>query len=252
MRKSLVFLAILFFAQVVKAEVEPSLNASTSVTPDATTQGDTEIFYDIGAALGIPLNSAWFLTPSYSLGINTISGTVEYFSSVSAALGYDCAPQWNMKPAFFETLSHNTDYHSEKAKISLTYSIPEPSTLTFYFGPSYFHDSDHNQKWGGFAGLSGDFNQSFFWYADAGMSFKTSGNQNSMDQTATLGAGYDMNNHFTFSCDITLFRGISGTAVHQNNKQISTLAKPSKTINQNNRDETATEITLTAGLNYNF
>src|SRR3989338_2217525 len=185
MRKFLVILVILFFAQAVEARVEPSLNASTSVTPGATTQNDTEIFYDVGATLGIPLGSSWFLTPSYSLGINTISETIEYFSSLSVALGYDFAPQWNIKPLFSETLSHNTDYHSEKAKISLTYSIPEPSTLTFYFGPSYFHDSDQNQKWGGCAGLSGDFVKDFFWYADVGISFKAGGTQNSVDQTAT-------------------------------------------------------------------
>lgn len=248
-----IFAFVFSCTSLVRGEVEPSTSASISVTPDATVQGDTEVLYNFGADIAIPLSSTWYFTPGYSLGINTVNGLVEYFSTLLASLTYDTGSAWSIKPAFFETLSHSSGYHSEKMKNSFIYSVPDPSTLAFYFGPSFFQDSDQNKKLGAFTGLSGDFTEKIFWYLDAEVSSKiNSGQQNSMDQSGTVGAGYNITDSFSFSFDVTVFRGPSGVAIHQQNEQVSITAKPSKTISKNNRKTSSIEITFTAGVDYNF
>ena len=248
-------MCIIFFSDMTqsKGQVEPSLNTSISITPSATTRGENEVFYALGAQAIIPLSNGWYFTPGYSLGINTVSSTVEYFSSPEVSITYETAPNWSIKQALVETFSHNSSYHSEKAKFSFIYSVPDPSTLVFYLGPSYFQDTDQNQKWGGYTGLSGNFTHQFFWYLDAGISTKINKtNQNSTDQTATVGAGYNISEGFSFSLDATAFRGPSGIAVQQQNKQASITAKPSKTTSKNTRDTNSTEVTFSASLDYNF
>lgn len=255
LRKILFGLLLLLFSYKSNGEIYPSLGSSLSITPDTSIKNETEIFFDFSGSLEIPLSEDWTLASGYALGVNSISGASEVFSSPFGSIGWMpdfIGKSWKIKPGYAATLSHQSDFSSQKATLSFIHFFDE-NEFILSFGPTLYADSEKNRKLGGFGGLSGIFTEPWFWYLDLVFSAQlVSSAPNRIDRSITIGTGYDITKHFSLSFDASIYRGPSGLAIQQGTTQAIVMAKkPSKTVSPTQRPP-ETEITYTGSLDYSF